>query len=110
MSSDSEKKKYFKIQANHLAPGSRYSRDEVNKRTKSSLVASSLLHPQIPTLIPNSDIDCSQKRKRIAAREQRASQEMVKRSKILNHPLGGAVGLQREASARLASTRKILNQ
>ena len=59
---------------------------------------------------PNSGVDLSQKRKRIAAREQRASEEMVKRSKLLSHPLGGAVGLLREASAPLASTRKILNQ
>ncbi|PGH23159.1 hypothetical protein AJ80_02793 [Polytolypa hystricis UAMH7299] len=72
--SDTEKKKYFKIQANHLAPArSKYTQQAVSDEKKHSL-----------------------KRKRLAVREQRRCAETIKRSRALNHPLVGRFSLERE--------------
>ncbi|PGH18862.1 hypothetical protein AJ79_00275 [Helicocarpus griseus UAMH5409] len=83
---DPEKKKYFKIQANHAAPsGSKYTRDAIKSRQEKSL-----------------------KRKRFEEHTQRVSKEKIKRSDLLHCPLGGAL-LQRE-SGSLPTSRGLVAQ
>ncbi|PGH06007.1 hypothetical protein GX51_02598 [Blastomyces parvus] len=83
---DAEKKKYFKVQANHAAPsGSRYTSDDIKKRKETSL-----------------------KRKRIEEYSQRLSTETIKRSSLLHCPLGGKL-LQRECGT-LPSSRSFVSE
>ncbi|OJD23354.1 hypothetical protein ACJ73_05291 [Blastomyces percursus] len=83
---DAEKKKYFKVQANHAAPsGSKYTRDDIKKRKEASL-----------------------KRKRIEEHSQRLSTETIKRSNLLQCPLGGKL-LQREYGT-LPSSRSFVSE
>ncbi|EGE85889.2 hypothetical protein BDDG_08834 [Blastomyces dermatitidis ATCC 18188] len=83
---DAEKKKYFKVQANHAAPsGSKYTRDDIKKRKETSL-----------------------KRKRIEEHSQRISTETIKRSNLLQCPLGGKL-LQREYGT-LPSSRSFVSE
>ncbi|OJD13241.1 hypothetical protein AJ78_06279, partial [Emergomyces pasteurianus Ep9510] len=81
-----EKKKYFKVQANHAAPaGSKYTRDDIKNRKETSL-----------------------KRKRLEQEAQRVSIETIKRSSLLHCPLGGKL-LQREAGT-LPTSRSFISQ
>ncbi|KLJ13007.1 hypothetical protein EMPG_12033 [Blastomyces silverae] len=83
---DAEKKKYFKVQANHAAPsGSKYTRDDIRKRKETSL-----------------------KRKRIEEHSRRLSTETIKRSNLLHCPLGGKL-LQREFGT-LPSSRSFVSE
>lgn len=71
---DSEKKKYFKIQANHLAsPNSSYSKDAIKQIVQEQ-----------------------RERKRVRLFEEKKSKQKIGRSKILTSPLLGGVGLGRE--------------
>ena len=77
---DSEKKKYFKIQANHLAsPGSSYTKDAIQQISQEQ-----------------------RERKRIKIFEEKKFKQQIGRSKILTSPLLGEVGLgrEREVNAR----------
>ncbi|KAI9713365.1 MAG: hypothetical protein M1812_006643 [Candelaria pacifica] len=75
--SDREKKKYFKIIPNHVAPkGAQYSRENVKKSRENE-----------------------RKRKRDDEKAHRIKQQ-VQRSEILNHPLGGAYYLNRETGTQ----------
>lgn len=81
---DDEKKKYFKIQANHIAPtNAKYSKTNVNQEQR-------------------------QKReiKRRKVQENRVLRETVKRAQILRHPLLTGCGLQRELGNRPQSLNR----
>ncbi|KAJ5670740.1 uncharacterized protein N7477_006103 [Penicillium maclennaniae] len=79
---DPEKKKYFKIQANHVAPpGSQYSKESIKRKRK--------------------DKEKHEKRVQIKQREAR---ETVRKAAFLHHPLLGAyreIGSPLPATARL---------
>ena len=73
---DPEKKKYFKIQANHVAAqgsASKYSKEAVKK-----------------------EIEEQRERKRRDLFEQREEKMRIKRSRVLESPLGGGWGITRE--------------
>ncbi|KAI1943878.1 hypothetical protein LOZ66_000465 [Ophidiomyces ophidiicola] len=80
---DPEKKKYFRIAANHLAPqGSKYSRAEVAKREKAEA-----------------------NKKEQKSFDERVSTQRIKRSKLSSHPILGKMGIQREIGyGNLSST------
>ncbi|PWY94901.1 hypothetical protein BO94DRAFT_213279 [Aspergillus sclerotioniger CBS 115572] len=76
---DPEKKKYFKIQANHkAAPGSQYTQDSVKRKR----------------------VD-QEKRQRKIHLTKRVTKEKIKRAAFLSHPL---VGVQREIGSQHVST------
>ncbi|KAL2216802.1 hypothetical protein M432DRAFT_633955 [Thermoascus aurantiacus ATCC 26904] len=82
---DPEKKKYFKIQANHVAPpGCQYSEKAIKERKLE---------------------EKSRKRKREHGR--RVATERIRRASSLMHPL---IGLERELSQRRTSSRDIFEQ
>ena len=73
---DNEKRKYFKIQPNHVAthgPASKYSKAAVKRETEEQ-------HEQ--------------KRRKVL--EQKKREMTIKRSKVLNDPLAGGWGVTRE--------------
>ena len=73
---DDEKRKYFKIQPNHVAthePASKYSKAAVKKEAEEQR---------------------EQKRRKMF--EQKKGKMMIKRSKVLNDPLAGGWGVTRE--------------
>ncbi|KAI9760848.1 MAG: hypothetical protein M1835_000088 [Candelina submexicana] len=81
---DREKKKYFKIIPNHIAPqGAQYSRENI-KRSK----------------------DNEKKRKRETEQARRLKHH-IQHSKILKHPLGGAYCLNRETGTQAPAERDI---
>lgn len=83
---DKVKKKYFKIQPNHIAPtGSAYSRDSVKKDAEDILEA--------------------QER---AAFEWLERKQIMQRSKVLTHPFGGRLALGRETGLQYDSTRRMI--
>ncbi|KAK2770345.1 hypothetical protein FQN53_005569 [Emmonsiellopsis sp. PD_33] len=84
---DPDKKKYFKIQANHTVPsGSKYSKDDVKKKKNASL-----------------------KRKRVEEHSNRVAAETIKRSELLRYPLAGGL-LKRELGAYRTSRSQLLQQ
>ena len=75
---DEAKKKYFKIQPNHIAPtGSSYSKDSVKKEAEAML---------------------ARERQRMLGDLER--REKLQRSRILVHPLAGRTGLKKESGVR----------
>ncbi|KAG9788610.1 hypothetical protein KCU95_g7268, partial [Aureobasidium melanogenum] len=71
---DAEKGKYFRVQANHVAPqGAKYSQENVRKEKEQS-----------------------RKRKRSAAHRQKRETQTVRRSKILDSASAAGIGLWRE--------------
>ncbi|KAG9950106.1 hypothetical protein KCU85_g3937, partial [Aureobasidium melanogenum] len=71
---DTEKGKYFRVQANHVAPqGAKYSQENVRKEKEQS-----------------------RKRKRSAAHRQKRETQTVRRSKILDSASAAGIGLWRE--------------
>ncbi|KAI9699341.1 MAG: hypothetical protein M1836_002951 [Candelina mexicana] len=77
IASDREKKKYFKIIPNHIAPqGVQYSREKIKKSK-----------------------DNERKRKR-ETEQARRLKHYIQHSKILKHPLGGAYCLNRETGTQ----------
>ncbi|KAF3387144.1 hypothetical protein F1880_001246 [Penicillium rolfsii] len=79
---DPEKKKYFKIQANHAAPpGAQYSRDSVKRKR-----------------------DEQEEQKRQAHVNQRIARETVRKPSFLHHPV---VGVDREIGSRLVSSSEL---
>ncbi|KAI4727964.1 hypothetical protein E4T49_04292, partial [Aureobasidium sp. EXF-10728] len=69
-----EKGKYFRVQANHVAPqGAKYSHENVRKEK-----------------------EASRKRKRSAAHQKKRETQTVRRSKILSSPSCAGIGLWRE--------------
>ncbi|ODH24189.1 hypothetical protein ACO22_05333 [Paracoccidioides brasiliensis] len=84
---DPEKKKYFKVQANHTAPlGYKYTKDDIKNRKETSL-----------------------KRKRWEEHNQRLSTEKIKRSNILRHTISGTL-LQQESGTLLTSRSLVFEQ
>ncbi|EEH17227.2 hypothetical protein PABG_07314 [Paracoccidioides brasiliensis Pb03] len=84
---DPEKKKYFKVQANHTAPlGYKYTKDDIKNRKETSL-----------------------KRKRWEEHNQRLSTEKIKRSNILHHTISGTL-LQQESGTLLTSRSLVFEQ
>jgi hypothetical protein len=82
---DRVKKKYFKIQPNHIAPtGSAYSRDSVKKDAEDILEA-----------------------KERAAFEWLERKQIMQRSKVLTHPLGGRLTLEQETGLQYDSIRRM---
>jgi len=75
---DDEKKKYFKVQANHVAPaGAKYSKSNVNREKRES------------------------KKRKLDEREQDArARQTVRPARIMQHPISGGVGLMREGGNR----------
>lgn len=85
---DAEKKKYFKIQANHVAAhgsASKYSKAAVKKEAEEQR---------------------EQKRRKVF--EQRERKMKVKRSRVLESPLGGAWGITRELGVRKFESSTIM--
>ncbi|KAJ5235792.1 uncharacterized protein N7469_004960 [Penicillium citrinum] len=73
---DAEKKKYFKIQANHVAPpGAQYSKDSVKRKRNDQ-----------------------EKQHKRAQRTQRMAKETVRKAGLMNHPL---VRNEREIGSRI---------
>ncbi|KAL1867212.1 hypothetical protein Plec18167_008753 [Paecilomyces lecythidis] len=82
---DAEKNKYFKIQANHVAPaGSQYSERAIKQRRLDE-----------------------KKRKKDIFRARRVASERIKRSTSLGHPL---IGVEREVNAHPRSRSVMFEQ
>ncbi|KAL2041738.1 hypothetical protein N7G274_005522 [Stereocaulon virgatum] len=82
---DRVKRKYFKIQPNHIAPtGSAYSTDSVKKDAEDILEA-----------------------KERAKFEQLERKQIMQRSKVLSYPLGGRLALERETGLQYDSIRRM---
>ncbi|KAJ9666137.1 hypothetical protein H2201_003815 [Coniosporium apollinis] len=80
---DPDRKKYFKIQANHVAPaGAKYSRENVKKTEEES-----------------------RKRKRSADIAATQRQQLVQRNRVLHHPLAGIVA-ERETGHQTPGSRR----
>ncbi|MCJ1304299.1 hypothetical protein MMC08_007111 [Hypocenomyce scalaris] len=85
---DEEKKKYFKILPNHVAPqGVKYSKEGLRK-----------------------EMEMEKKRKRTAEFSQRQRQTRIQRSSIMKHPLGAAAALIRETGDGMQSRSDIQSQ
>ncbi|RJE22769.1 hypothetical protein PHISCL_04914 [Aspergillus sclerotialis] len=81
---DTEKKKYFRIQASHAAaPGAQYSKDAVKRKRKEQEVGYFLdLYRDAPDIL--------QKQQRRVRLSRRVATETIKKAPILSHPLIGA--------------------
>jgi len=92
---DAEKKKYFKIQANHVAPpGAQYSKDSVKRKRNDQEVRVSIS----PSRDKSHSADLEQKQHKRAQRTQRMAKETVRKAGLMNHPL---VRNEREIGSRI---------
>lgn len=83
---DEEKKKYFKIQANHLVPqGAKYAKESVKKEKRST-----------------------KKRKIENERQARREKETIKQAPALKSAAIGGIGLEREHGLSLKTARRLM--
>ena len=96
LTADAEKKKYFKIQANHVAPpGAQYSKDSVKRKRNDQEVRISSYQPWKHN---SNRTDLQQKQQKRAQGTQRMAKETVRKAGLMSHPL---VRNDREIGSRI---------
>lgn len=117
---DPEKGKYFRVQANHVAPqGSKYSQENVKREQEQSRVRAFLAFypPRQPCILPDllyieahtmegfpfirerTNGFTVQKRKHAATIQQKKKSQTVQRSKVLSSSTVSGIALRREQGA-----------
>ncbi|KAJ5493390.1 hypothetical protein N7539_002136 [Penicillium diatomitis] len=100
---DPEKKKYFKIQANHVAPpGAQYSKESVKRKRNEHQASLAGFQPRSPmakyAVLAANILQEQEKRAKV---NQRLERETVRKPSLLHHPL---MAVERELGSRWSST------